>query len=395
MIGKLDTAHRRLYIFFLAGFAVFGMIFTIVGAALPQLIRDYQWSYAATGIVLAASAVGYFLSTFFCGHLVQRIPAKAVLVTGLAIGAVSVSLFGRSPSPWLNLGLNLAIGLCQGAMELVANLEIIHMERDGQSRLMNLLHATFCIGAIAGPSAVGYISGTGASMLSVFLAAGILLVAMAVLFGFVRFPRTSQEKGSTRGPGLRLMREPILVLLTLLLLVYVGTEIGVFSWSSEYFVQVLGSAASQGAYAVALVWGGLFVGRLAVSFWYKGRRQEVLMLALSIFSAAMLLVVLLVHSTPAVVIALFLTGLGFSGFYPLAMSVVGRYYKSGVAVGTAATGGAAGSIMFPFLMSILSQTIGIRGGFWFYLGLNCILVILSGVLARMVRRRAGEAGIYG
>jgi len=65
-------------------------------------------------------------------------------------------------------------------------------------------------------------------------------------------------------------------------------------------------------------------------------------------SAAMLLIVLLVHSAVAVVIAFFFTGLGFSAFYPLTMTVVGRYYKDRRAVGTVATGGAAGSILFPF-----------------------------------------------
>ncbi len=341
--------------------------------------------------------MGYFFSTFLSGLLVQRVPAKTVIVTGLVIGAASVSLFGRWPSPWINLGLNLGVGLCQGSIELVANLEIIHMEREGQSRLMNLLHATFCIGAIGGPAAVGIHFGQGRfDALRLPRIAGLLLLVMAVLFATTRFPRASQQQGTRGGfgagdlhaptdPGSAHPAAPV----------YVGTEIGVSSWSSEYFVQVLGSAASRGAYAVALVGTGLLVGRLAVSFWYKGTRQEVLMLALSALSAAMLLVVLLVHSTVAVVIALFLTGLGFSGIYPLAMSLVGRYYKSGVAVGTAATGGAAGSIMFPFLMSILAQTIGIRGGFWFYLGLNCLLVVLTGLLVRLVRRRVALPGIGG
>ncbi len=389
MIGKLDSASRRLYFLFLAGFMAFGMIFTIAGASLPQLIRDYHWSYAVTGIVLAGSAAGYLLSAFLSGLIVQRIPAKVVIVVGLVAGAAGVSLFGRVPSPWPNLVFTFAMGLCQGSMEVVANLEIIHIEQNGQSRLMNLLHAAFSVGAIAGPAAVGLVSGAGTSMLVVFLAAGILLLVLAVLFGIVHFPRASLTSGPGKEPGLRLVREPVLLLLTFLLFAYVGIEIGVSSWSSEFFVQVLGSAASQGAYAVAVVGVGLLVGRLAVSLWYKGRRQEVLMLGLSMLSAAMLLIVLLVHSAVAVVIAFFFTGLGFSAFYPLTMTVVGRYYKTGAAVGTVATGGAAGSILFPFLMSMLSQKVGIHGGFWFYFGLNCFLVAL--VIA-LIRRRLPTGG---
>ena len=77
MMHSLNHGTRRLYVLFLAGFAVFGILFTIIGAALPQIIRTFHWSYALTGLVLAANAVGYFLSTFFCGFLVQRFSPAA------------------------------------------------------------------------------------------------------------------------------------------------------------------------------------------------------------------------------------------------------------------------------------------------------------------------------
>jgi len=64
---------------------------------------------------------------------------------------------------------------------------------------------------------------------------------------------------------------------------------------------------------------------------------------------------------------------------------VGKHFKSGVAVGTVATGGAAGSITFPFIMAMLSQGMGIRRGFRLYLGLNVVLVTLSLALVRIVR----------
>ena len=64
MFKTLDPATRRLYFLLLAGFVLFGVIFTIAGAALPQIIRTFGWSYTVTGLVLAASSAGYFLSSF-------------------------------------------------------------------------------------------------------------------------------------------------------------------------------------------------------------------------------------------------------------------------------------------------------------------------------------------
>ena len=68
------------------------------------------------------------------------------------------------------------------------------------------------------------------------------------------------------------------------------------------------------------------------------------------------------------------------------MAIVGRYFKSGVAVGTGATGGGLGSFTFPFLMAVVSESIGLRGGFWFYLGLTLVLVVLSLAIVAMVKR---------
>jgi fucose permease len=380
-------ASRGLYVLFLFAFAVFGMIFTIAGAALPQIIRTFGWSYTLTGVVLAASSVGYAISTFLCGYLAQRFPPKAILITGLVIGAASMSLFVRWPSPWLNLLLNLGVGLCQGSLEMISNLEVIHMEQNGQSRMMNLLHATFCIGAIAGPAALGLILQAGYPMISVFAVAAGLLAVIAVLFSLSRFPHIPQEAQDGKREGLRVLRQPLLLLVMALLLLYVGVEIGVSSWVSEYFVKALGASASNGAYMVALFWTGLLIGRTAISFFYKGRRQERVMLVLAALSAAALLVALLVHSAAAVAGAFILVGLGCSGFYPLAMTVVGRYHKSGIAVGAVTSGGAVGSVIFPFVMAVLSQTMGMRGGFWFYLGMNGVMVVLTVVLVRLVRSR--------
>ncbi len=388
MFKTLDSATRRLYFLLLAGFVMFGVIFTVAGAALPHIIRTFGWSYTVTGLVLAASSAGYLLSSFLNGFLIQRVSPKLIMVAGLMIGTASMSVFARWPSPWLNLLLNLGIGLCQGALEVVTNLEIIHMEKKGQSRLMNLAHALFCVGAIVGPAGVGYILNARIPLVVIFVAASVLFGLLALLFVLTPFPRTQKEPEPGAPAGFRLLRQPLLLIMTGALLVYVGMEIGISSWASEYVVKVLEVSASVAALAVSLYWLGLLAGRLAISFAYRGTRQELLMLALSVLSGAALVVVLLARSTTAVAAAIFIAGLGSSGFYPLGMSLTGKHFKSGVAVGTVATGGAAGSIAFPFMMALLSQGMGVRSGFRLYLGLNIILVVLAAVLARVVRRDA-------
>jgi fucose permease len=385
MIDIPDHGARRLYFLFLLGFAAFGVVFTIIGASLPRIISTFRWSYALTGTVLAANAVGYFVSTFVCGILVQRIAPKKVLVFGLVLGATSMSLLFRWPSPWLNLCLNFFVGLCQGTIEVVTNLSVMRMERQGQSRLLNMVHAAFSMGGIIGPAAVGLLLGAGGGGLAVFAGTALVLALMALAFGLSPFPKLVHHEEHERG-GLRLMLQPLLLLITVFLLLYVGAELGVSTWIAEYFVKVRGSAASVGAFAVSLFWIGLLVGRFSLSVLYKGSRQEYIVLELALLAAAGLGLVLVVSSTWATAVAVFLTGLGFSGIYPLSVAIVGRYSKSGVAVGAVTTGGGIGSFTFPFLMAVLAETVGIRGGFWFYLGLAIVLVALAAAIIRMTGR---------
>ena len=69
----LESTDRRLYIGLLANFILFGIVLSIRGATVPTLVRTYGWSYPVTGIVLAASSVGYFISTFASGFLMRRV----------------------------------------------------------------------------------------------------------------------------------------------------------------------------------------------------------------------------------------------------------------------------------------------------------------------------------
>jgi fucose permease len=392
MLSTLDSPTRRLYILLLVGCMIFGIVMTIAGASLPSIIRSFNWSYLVTGFVLSASALGYFISTFVCGFLVQKFQPKLVLVIGLCLGAASMLFFARTPLPLLNFLLFFLVGLCQGTIEIVSNLEVIHMEQKGQSRLMNLLHAAFSVGAIVGPAFVGALVWLHLGWIIVFPVTAGLLAVMGALFGITRFPRTAEQKETGAPSGVTLLRQPLLLLFTLMLLLYVGSELGVSNWVSEYFVKVLSAPVSMGAFSVSLFWGGLFTGRLSISLIYHGARQERLLLVLTLLSTAALALALVFSSLALAAIFIFLAGLGYSSVYPMIMSLVGKSYRSGVAVGIAATGGGIGSFTFPFLIAVFFDVFGLRGGFWIYVAINVLLTGLSGFVILMIRSKSSPEG---
>jgi len=384
----LEKETRFLFWALLSNFVLFGVTLTIIGATVPKIIRAFDWSYTITGVVLSSGSVGYFSSSFLSGFLIKKFGSKRILIGGLFLGAIGLLLFARHSSPLFNLSLTFLLGVGQGGTETVTNVSVIQMEKEGESRLMNLLHAAFCVGAIIGPFISGMLIATGRWQVAYRLSSAACLL-MAVLFLFLSFAHIRQEKLDTQNGGktASILFNPLLVVFFLILFLYVGTELGTSNWVAEYYVEILKSSSSIGAYIVSLFWTGLLLGRLSISFWYKERSQSGLLIFLASLCTIALLCAISVKNPWLAGFSFFMAGIGYSAIYPVVMGLVGQHFQYGqsVAVGFVAMGGGIGSFMFPFLMAFISDHLGLRQGFFFYVSVNVLMVALTIVVKRLIR----------
>jgi fucose permease len=396
MRERLDRPSQTLFLLMVLEMSAYGVTLSVFGASLPRVIREFSWTYLAAGAVLGSGSAGFFLATLACGYLLRRFSTKALLLAGSILAAAGLALFARLPGPLPNVVCNLAIGLGQGLIEVTCELEVIHLERDGKSRLMSFAHAAFAVGAIAAPAMTAAFLARGAGWQLLFAVAAALIAALAVFAAFVRFPRDVRSfaaPGDHAGHGaLTLLgREPLLVLLMLLLFCYVGSELGTTNWISEYFVVSLGLPAIQAAFAVSVLWAGMLAGRVAISYFWHRRRHERLVLVLA-GVCTVALPALLAARTPWLAFALvFANGLGLSGIYPLGISLSGQQFGTGMAVGIITTGAGIGSFAFPFLMSGIAQAVGLRGGFLLFAAANLLLVVIALLIGRSVSARLAGA----
>jgi fucose permease len=375
MMTGIARHDRSLLLGLGLNFVLFGASMTIFGAAAPEVRAEYGWSNTDAGIVFAASAAGYALSTFVCGLLLNSLGARQIIVATLVIESLCFALFARSSSVALNTALNFAIGLGQGGTEIVTNFAAIRIERDGRSRLMNLLHAAFSVGGILGPVGVAGVLQSSVGWRFVFPAMGATLLAMAAGFALLRFDSVRRDQATApEGPDNPAAGAPwLLALYSLTILLYVGVELSVSNWSPGLFVE-MGASPAQGASVVAMLWAGLLCGRLGISLLYKGERQEIPLLALAVASAACLFLLLLSPSMGAGMIITALIGLGLSAIYPLVMSLVGKTFHSPAAVGIVGMAGGAGSLAFPVVIGALADAFGLRAGFVLCLAVAIVLV---------------------
>jgi len=364
---------------FFVNFVFFGAVVILVGAAVPEILRTYSWRYVEMGAILAGGSIGYFVSTFVCGILLRRWGPKRVIVYGLVLQAAGLAAFGQMPSLAINAIALLLIGLGQGGSEVVTNFSVVRIEHSGRSNLMNFIHAAFTTGAIVGPLGIGQLIERGYPWQVAFLALAFLSLLMALAFTLLSFETVSADPAKQgNSPLSYLMSQPLMLLLTTLILLYVGVEIGTSNWIAEYFVQSLGVSAASGAYTVSLFWMGLLAGRLSVAIFYRRDDQAVLLVTACILSALSLSLGLWGESFTWKAACFFSTGMGFSIVYPVVVVLAGRFFptQQEMAIAIISTGGGVGSFAFPFAMSSLADSWGIERAFWFY---AFIALAMSGV----------------
>jgi fucose permease len=382
------SADSRLFIGLLLNFTVFGTTVTIIGATVPSIIGGFGYGYSAMGLVLSSAPAGYLLSTLVSGLMVKRLGPKRVILLGLLLQGLGLAFFGAGQGLLLNFSMALLMGLGQGSTEVVTNFCVARMEHPGRSRLMNLIHAAFPLGAISGPLAMGGLLASGQAWQLTYRGLAALTFLFAGSLSFFSF-RSMEPDDEPSPRGVRLVvRSRLLILLSLVMLLFVGSELGASAWVSEYFVEVFGSSASLGAWMVSVFWSGALLGRLFMSFYYRGTRQADILFSTGCLSTLAISLFISMGTMMSAALAFFLTGLCYSAAYPIVMSLVGHNCTRdrGTAIGVVASAGGIGSFSFPLIMSAAAGGLGIQGTFWICVVATCAGTALAWPVRRLCQR---------
>ncbi len=399
----IEGRFRTLFLALFAVFTLFGTSITVIGATLPKILADFHWNYLAAGVVIGASAVAYFVSSFAAGHLVKYWGPKPTIGLGLLFEVVGLAFFAIAPDPFFNTLLSGLIGLGQGCIEVGVNTATLRVDPHNTGRPMNLMHGAFAVGAILGPLAVGILMHSGLSWILVYRGMAVIFVLLIVMMWFITLPKIGQQPTSGDETPARLSANPAYWLSFVALFLYVGVELGVSNWVAEYFVASFAYTAAASALVVSLFWAGLLTGRFGVPLFYKGSRQNVVLVGFSILATVSITLLTLLGYTAATPLTItiaqgsvFLAGLGCSIYYPVVITLLGKCFPhaQSQAIGFAAMGGGIGSFLFPFIMSAIAQDWGIRAGFATYALFAVAMTFagfrLAGIAVKGTRPTAGK-----
>jgi DHA1 family multidrug resistance protein-like MFS transporter len=245
----------------------FGMIIPI----LPFYVIEFGAGGSAMGLLMASYAIMQFIFSPIWGGISDRLGRKPVLMIGVFGNAIAQLFFGFSTELWMLIAARVLAGILSSAT-LPSAMAYIGDSTSARDRGggMGIIGAAMGVGMVLGPGLAGWMASYTLSA-PFFFAAGLSLVALAIIF--VVLPESlpiedrAQTKSPIRGPQLKELREGLLSLIGLLLfmsfLVSFGltnfeSVFGLFAYANyQYGPQQVGGLLTFIGLISAVVQGGL------------------------------------------------------------------------------------------------------------------------------------------
>ena len=276
------------------------------------------------------------------------------------------------------------VGLGGGVINGGTNALVADVSAGERSAGLSLLGVFFGVGAVGVPFALALLLGRFSYTALIAGVAALVLVPLVVT-AIARFPAPKQPQGFPLAAAGRLIRDPVLLLMGMMLFLESGMEITVGGWTATYFQEELGLGGQRALVFLSLYWLGMMLMRLALG-WLLRRASpaRVLLgcLGLALVGAFMLL------GTESVGVAgagVFLIGCGFAATFPVVLGFVGDRYEqlSGTAFSVVIVMALVGGMLLPYATGVLGAVYGLRGSF---LIIPTALVLLAALLFVVTRR---------
>ena len=359
----MSVDRRRLFLASCVALITTAMVFSIRTDILDMLGADFHLTKRQTGELLSPAFLGFTLSIFIGGSLVDFFGMKRLMLLsswGYVVSVLAIILAPAPPGPVdpyysdpgfvILYAAMLTFGLSQGLIEGVINPLGLALYPDEKTHKMNVLHAWWPGGLIIGGLlAYGLTKALGLDTAGISAAKATLgwqiklgtLLVPAVIYGIMtwrlEFPPSERVAAgvSTKDMFRESLRPMFLVLLGCMCLT-AATELGPDQWIASLMTKMAGM---QGILILVYTSGIMFVLRFfAGPLAHRFSPMGLLCLA-SIFSAIGLFSLSGVSTPMQAFAAATIYGIGKTYFWPTMLGVCSELFPKGGALLLAILGG--------------------------------------------------------
>jgi MFS family permease len=220
---------------------LFGIAAALLGATLPLLSERLQIGLGRVGTLFLVMNACMLASSFALGALQDRYGMKLPLVAGpLVVGAALLVVAGAESYAQMLLAVAL-LGTGGSALNGASNALVadLHGDPAAKSAALNRVGLFFGFGALFIPFAIGLLlraAGLGGILVGGATLCGLVAVANAL----PAYPPAKQAGGLSPAEAARLVRDPLVLLLGLLLFFQSGNEFIVGGYTTTLLTSEIG-----------------------------------------------------------------------------------------------------------------------------------------------------------
>lgn len=340
-------------------FSVLGMFWGCFAAYVPVIKSQLGASDALFGTLLLGSAAGLVCAMWLAPR-VDRVLGARGMQFGAAALAFAWLLPGQVLTPSLFAASLVFVGLCSGLLDVIMNARVSELEAKYNRPLMNVNHAMFSVGYVAGAVLVSFTREAGLPPTPVF--AGLGVVALLLL------PMMRMEVTYVAADAGYAARYPLwpIVLCGAIVLVAFMSEATVEAWSALHVERTLGGGAAEGALGPAMLGLTMAIGRFSGQAVAERLREVTILLGASLMAATGAVIAALAPTPLVAYVGFGVLGLGVSVIGPIGLALVGKLVAPHLrteAISRTAVIGFSGFFFAPMLMGLMSEAFGLRMAF--------------------------------
>ncbi|WP_046745441.1 sugar MFS transporter [Kordia zhangzhouensis] len=315
-----NKSYKSAFIFITTLFFLWGFITVLVDPLIPRLKEVFELTHFQSGLIQFAFFGAYLVLSIPAGLILSKIGYKKGIILGLVIMGTGCLLFYPAASSRLYIVFLLAVFILASGMtilQVAANPYVAALgSEEGASSRLNLSQAFNSLGTAIAP-AIGamfilsdkiktseeistladaekevYFAAEASNVQLPFVAIGAFTLLLAGIFVFVQLPKLLHK--APKGGYASILQKPSLIMGALGIFVYVGAEVAIGSYLTDYFrdmnlseaivnsptmksisewivgadLSTLDSKAIVGAF-VTFYWSGAMIGRFIGAYLTK------------------------------------------------------------------------------------------------------------------------------
>jgi fucose permease len=377
-------------VFILLIWFVISFVTNILGPIMPAIIRDYSLSLTLASFLPFSFFLAYGIMSVPAGFLIEKIGGKASLLIAFLICFSGVFLFAIFPLYIVAIASLFIVGLGMAMLQVVINPMMRIAGGEENFAFFSVLGQTVFGGAsFISPLVYIYLTShlTGGDIQnfllefldmvtpedlpwsSLYWVFSLIFLIVIIAIVPVRLPPINlkeDEKAEGRASYIELIRKKHVVLYTVGIAAYVGTEQGLANFMSE-FLNIYHNINPEilGAKTVSWFWGAMTIGCLLGLLMLKLIDSKYVLKIFAILALAALIAAL-TGSKSIAVIAFPLTGFFISVMFSIIffLALNSETSHHGAFSGILCTGIFGGALV-PFIIGWLGDIFGLKAGMFF------------------------------